>query len=1097
MGRPPLRRRAAARAAVIRSSWQVPAEAMEPRLLLSAAAASRGSLAKIGTTLAADAVGSAGAVAVDAYATTGDGATLARAERRLGATGVTRHGRDVFAEVPATSLAALAGLRSLRFARPDDLVTRAGAVTSQGDVADDAANARSTYGINGSGVTVGILSDSFNNSGDADTYATDVASGDLPSGVQILDEDPTTGTDEGRAMAQVIYDSAPGAKLAFATAEGGQATMAANIAALVKAGAKVIVDDVSYLAEPMFQDGPVAQAVAAAVAQGVSYFTAAGQTDSDGYASNWQSGPTLAAGAIPSATGAPAFYGGTLFNFATDGTVNPYNAFTLAAGASITLSFQWDSPYYSVTGGAGDTNQVDAYVFNANDTEVVGGGVNYDVGGDPVQVFTYTNTTGAPATFNLALATEAGSALPGYVKYVDFAGQATGWTYGPNSGTIFGHANAAPAGAGLEAVGAAYYGQTPAFGTTPAVLEPTSATGTTPIFFDTSGNRLATPAVRQSPGLVAPDGVDTTFFGSADTDGDGYPNFFGTSAAAASAAGVAALVLSKVPTLSPAALDNALQSTALDMGAAGVDTQSGYGLIQADAAIAAALNATTGTVTGTVFVDDNGDGTLESGEPGYSGGATVFVDANKNGTLDAGELSTTAATDGTFALTGVPVGSAVVIRVVLPNGYVATAASRAVAVTAGATTAVVNLGLFPDAFSGTGGNDSYLLQVDPTTKTKVDVILGGTTMSVALSLLPSLLFDPGAGNDTLTISYLNGSPMPTGGLSYDGGAGTNGLVIDGTTGADNVTVKQQQTTVNFTAAIQAVNAATETVNGDGGNDSINVEVAPTTGEAVIVNGGVGTTSLYYKGQLPNNGAGYAFNAGTAAGDYGTLYVQGGTYNLAGDPGVTSANLTLNVSTATVVLAAAAAGTGVNARNFAGIVVGTSGVLDVAAPPTHGDRAVVVTNSLSIAARAKMDLAGNDMVVQQGVLSIVTALAATGYAAGAWNGTGLASSAAAADTTHTTALGVIANSASLYNSTNLFDGLVAPAPAAVLVRYTYYGDTNLDGTVNVGDYTRVDAGFISAGQLTGWANGDFNYDNVIDGSDYTLMDNAFNTAPGPL
>ena len=1083
-------------------------EPLEPRLLLAATATSGGALAKIGTTLAADAAGTTGAVSVDAYAAPGDGAALTRAERRLGAVDVTRHGRSVDAQVPVTALAALAALRSLRFARPDELVTHVGAVTSQGDVSDRSSNARSTYGVTGSGETVGILSDSFNNSGDADTYATDVASGDLPANVQVLAEDPTPGTDEGRAMAQVIYDSAPGASLAFATAEGGQATMAANINSLVLAGANVIVDDVTYLAEPMFQDGPVAQAVAAAVAKGVAYFSAAGQTGSDGYASSWRSAGTLAAGAIPSAPGAPAFYGGTLFNFATSGAADPYNAFTLAAGASLTLSFQWDSPYYSVSGGSGDPNQVDAYVLNATGTQVVGGGVNRDIGGDPVQVFTYTNTTGASATFNLALATEAGSAVPGYVKYVDFAGQATGWTDGYNSGTIYGHANAPTAGAGSEAVGAADYAQTPAFGTTPAVLEPTSATGTTPVLFDTSGNRLATPAVRQSPGLVAPDGVSTTFFGTAG-NGSAYPSFFGTSAAAASAAGAAAVVLSKVPTLSPAQLDAALQSTALDMGAPGVDAQSGYGLIQTDAAIAAGIRATTGTVTGTVFVDANGNHTLDATEAGYAGGATVYVDANDNGVLDAGEASTTTAANGTFTLAGVPIGSAVVLRVVRPNGYVATdtnvtstANLQAVAVAAGATTANVNFGLFPYAFAGTSGNDSYTLQVDPTTKTMDDVTLAGTTtMSVAFALLPSLLFDPGAGDDTLTVSFLNGNPVPSGGLTYDGGpaatATGNALVILGSTSSDTITLKAQQTSVNYVATIEAVNIASETIDGDGGNDGVIINVPPATGEAVTFNGGVGSSSFIFDGQLPNNGAGYVFNAGTAAGDNGTINVEGGTYDLpAGDPGTTSANLTLAASYATIVVPAAAAGTGVNVRHLAAINLSAGGQVTVAAPPTHADRAVlVVANTVTVATGARLDLSGNDMVVQGGSLSAITALAAVGYAAGGWYGLGLASSTAEADTTHTTALGVIANSASLYSSTNLFDGIVAPAATAVLVRYTYYGDTNLDGTVNIADYTRVDAGFLA--KSTGWANGDFNYDGVVDGSDYTLVDNAFNNESTPL
>jgi hypothetical protein len=63
---------------------------------------------------------------------------------------------------------------------------------------------------------------------------------------------------------------------------------------------------------------------------------------------------------------------------------------------------------------------------------------------------------------------------------------------------------------------------------------------------------------------------------------------------------------------------------------------------------------------------------------------------------------------------------------------------------------------------------------------------------------------------------------------------------------------------------------------------------------------------------------------------------------------------------------------------------------------------------------------------------------------------------------------------------------------VLVKYTYYGDANLDGKIDGSDYSRIDNASASSGSLTGWFNGDFNYDGVINGSDYTLIDNAFNT-----
>jgi len=52
----------------------------------------------------------------------------------------------------------------------------------------------------------------------------------------------------------------------------------------------------------------------------------------------------------------------------------------------------------------------------------------------------------------------------------------------------------------------------------------------------------------------------------------------------------------------------------------------------------------------------------------------------------------------------------------------------------------------------------------------------------------------------------------------------------------------------------------------------------------------------------------------------------------------------------------------------------------------------------------------------------------------------------------------------------------------LVMYTYAGDANLDGRINIDDYVRIDNGI--AGNLSGWSNGDFNYDGKINIDDYT-------------
>ncbi len=183
--------------------------------------------------------------------------------------------------------------------------------------------------------------------------------------------------------------------------------------------------------------------------------------------------------------------------------------------------------------------------------------------------------------------------------------------------------------------------------------------------------------------------------------------------------------------------------------------------------------------------------------------------------------------------------------------------------------------------------------------------------------------------------------------------------------------------------------------------------------------------------------------------------------------------------ATLEYAAAATGS-IRLARLASLSVPAGGLVRLDPSATPASRTLLAVGGLSLTG-GTLDLGNNDLVVHNASLSAVTALAAAGYAGGAWTGAGLTSSSAAADAKHLTAVGVIAARA------GTFDGQAVVA-TDVLARYTYYGDTNLSGVVDAADYLAVDAGYYN--HLTGWANGDFNYDGVVDGSDYTLMDNAF-------
>jgi len=173
------------------------------------------------------------------------------------------------------------------------------------------------------------------------------------------------------------------------------------------------------------------------------------------------------------------------------------------------------------------------------------------------------------------------------LKTVIFGSSNTINEFQTNSATLFGHANAA----GAEAVGAAFFLDTPEFGIAPALLEPYSSKGGTPILFASNGSPLGGPVIRSKPEITAVDGVNTTFFFDDSHGNDLIDDFFGTSAAAPHAAGVAALMLQAQPGSSPQQINTALEGSALDMNAPGFDHDSGYGLIQADAAIAALLAA--------------------------------------------------------------------------------------------------------------------------------------------------------------------------------------------------------------------------------------------------------------------------------------------------------------------------------------------------------------------------------------------------------------------------------------------------------------------------------------------------------------------------
>jgi hypothetical protein len=474
-----------------------------------------------------------------------------------------------------------------------------GLVRSEGDAQLRAPTARANVGVDGTGVTVGILSDSFDRNAAAATHAAnDVASGDLPgpgspcgttTPLGLLD-DSLAKSDEGRAMAQIVRDLAPGAAIDFATAFKGELAFAAAIKGLAAAGARVIADDVIYYEEPFFQDGPVAVAVDEVAAGGVSYFSAAGNNNviSGGKdVGSWEA-PFRDAGSCPQ--GVPAGQE-ECADFDPGPGVDTLFSFSVPAKGKLQLDLQWAEPR------GGVATDFDAYLIDAGDNLVESSNDrNVTASQRPVELIMVENTGATAELARLAVSRFEAPAIPPaegpILKFVQLGNSvptptqyetSSADTFGP---TVFGHA----AAAGAIAVGAIRYNTTTA-------PEAFSSRGPVKRLFGPvvgPGPAAAiAPQTIAKPDIVATDGGINTFFG---TFTGGVWRFFGTSAAAPHAAAVAALALQSNPGASPAQVRAAMTATARPVGAFGPDAV-GAGLIDAGAAVDALALAPAVAVT--------------------------------------------------------------------------------------------------------------------------------------------------------------------------------------------------------------------------------------------------------------------------------------------------------------------------------------------------------------------------------------------------------------------------------------------------------------------------------------------------------------------
>jgi hypothetical protein len=437
-----------------------------------------------------------------------------------------------------------------------------GAAVSEGDRAHAADRARQYFGVDGTGVTIGVLSDSDDGKEQA------IATGDLPAGaITVPGQDGRPRTGEGSVVMQIVHDLAPGAQLVFATAFNGPESFANNIRALrFVYHCDVIVDDVLYFFESPYEDDIIAQAVEDVTNDGAAYFSSAGNNGNldDGTAGTWE-GDFQPAGALATL---PSGY--TVHSFGNGAVADRIEGF----GGPLVL--HWADPGH--LDDPASANDYDLFVLDNDLRNVVLASTDIQDGSGLAFEFL---SFGLPPGYRVVVAAAPGAA-PRALHTVLFRGELAIAT----SGATYGH-NSTAGGYGVAAVDVfeASGGELTGGPTTP--VEIFSSDGPRRVFYDRHnqpivpsmpGGTFASHAgvTRDKPDITAADGVTT-----ASPLGSTFNPFFGTSAAAPHAAAIAGLAKAALPGLTPAQLRQAIASGAIDIGPPGADRNTGRGIISA------------------------------------------------------------------------------------------------------------------------------------------------------------------------------------------------------------------------------------------------------------------------------------------------------------------------------------------------------------------------------------------------------------------------------------------------------------------------------------------------------------------------------------
>ena len=492
------------------------------------------------------------------------------------------------------ALAALPDVRSVRL--PSYPFANAGTVTTEGDSILESADLRDLLGIDGSGVTIGVISN-----GVAGLSASQ-GSGDLPavdvSTCNVVDESPTAAESgaEGTAMLEIVHDIAPGAALMFGHFGFSYNGTVMNFNAAVDclaANADIVVDDVGWFGVGPYDGTSLVSQNTADALNGPGpirgYYTSVANHAQDHYQAPYvNSGESIDENDVFEPLPPEGIFGWDLHAFTAVGgpeeTVHAGavpapatgNRLILEPGAVATFVLVWDDEWGMAT------TDYDLFLRVGSELHVCSGeGQEFTLSEPgtpyfPLEECAWENDTNDDMAVDVVIGNYLGEAAP--VTFDLFVLCRACITFSNGNKLDF------------NTLGSSVPNQSDAGGEPASVVSLGAVRYSSPNQIESFSSRGLTEDGRLKPDAVAVDGVCITGsggFGQQSCQSGGH-RFFGTSAAAPHAAGIAALLLECQPSLSRVALRDALLDSAIDLGEGGSDPIYGNGRLNALAAADAA-----------------------------------------------------------------------------------------------------------------------------------------------------------------------------------------------------------------------------------------------------------------------------------------------------------------------------------------------------------------------------------------------------------------------------------------------------------------------------------------------------------------------------